>query len=83
MSTYRYAVRRSGGYVHCEGCGDSSLNPVIYATWYAHHHAAACESLHRANWDACCPSCKAYGRIAPACPVCLGYGHIVEREVLT
>lgn len=78
MSTYRYAVRRSGGRVHCEGCGDTTHAPVAYATWYAHHHAATCPDLHWRNWTAACPSCKAYGRIARACPVCLGYGF--ERE---
>lgn len=81
-STYRYAVkvRRWGRYWNawCQGCefefgfwgtrGASLLD--------ARHHAAVCEPLHRANWDAACPSCKLFGKIAPACPVCLGRGWV-------
>ena len=48
----------------------------------ASDHAAICEALHWANWEAACPSCKSYGKVAKACPVCLGYGFEREREGL-
>ena len=92
MSTYRYAVKvrhdRLRAYpwtFHCEGCGVGSLciRTLAEARDHAERHAARCEALHWANWAAACPSCRRYGRVAPACPVCLGRGHIVEREVLT
>ena len=83
MTKYRYAVRRSGARVHCEGCGITTSTFVAHATWFAHRHAATCESLHRKNWAACCPNCKQYGKVAPACPVCLGRGWIAEREGLS
>lgn len=80
MSTYRYAVkvRPVGRHVWrwdrpCGAWQPSGFRDVIR---WAHIHAATCEDLHRANWAAACPSCKAFGKIAPACPVCLGRGWV-------
>ena len=89
MTSYRYAVkvRRGPGRTmpglwwgwECEGCTKASLvghTRSYYTQRDAQTHAARCEDLHRANWDAACPSCKAYGRVARACPVCLGRGWV-------
>ncbi|MBB1511992.1 hypothetical protein H5399_05155 [Tessaracoccus sp. MC1627] len=82
MSTYRYAVKvgrprrvQSWGF-WCEGCETQFgyWADRLAAALRARAHSAICEDLHRANWGAACPSCKAYGRVAKACPVCLGRG---------
>ena len=92
MSTYRYAVKvrhdRLRAYpwtFHCEGCGVGSLRirTLAEAHDHAERHAARCEALHRANWDAACRWCRRYGRAARACHACLGYGYEREREGLT
>ena len=79
MSTYRYAVRVRqhpavpGVWTWDCPCGD-------FAGWHhglprahksATEHAATCESLHRANRDAACPSCRSFGKPAKACMTCL------------
>lgn len=83
MSSYRYAVKvkhlRHGFHTYgCQGCGVwiGCGTDRATAAMAANHHAANCEQLHRANWDAACPSCKAFGKIAPACPQCLGKGWV-------
>ena len=91
MSAYRYAVkvRKVGRSVWrwrwdcpaCERWEASRARRRVYR--WATHHAATCEALHWANWDAACRWCRRYGRVAPACPVCLGYGYEREREGLT
>ena len=89
MSAYRFAVkvRATGSHdswtLRCQGCGRfGSCVGVGMPHDAATAHAATCEDLHRANWAAACPSCRSYGRIAPACPVCLGRGYEAEREGL-
>lgn len=82
-ATYR-ATRWYPWLVSCEGCG---MSPLCFRSLYAANsraiaHAALCKELHWRNWDAACPSCKSYGKVARACPVCLGYGFEREREGL-
>ena len=85
MSAYAFAVkvRKTGRYVwrwDCPACGRWEFKALRRAHREATHHAATCTDLHWANLAAACPSCRRYGRVAPACPVCLGRGYIVERE---
>lgn len=87
-STYRYAVKVSKAarpkhliplWRHwCDGCGTRSGLWLTLgdAADSARRHAADCEDLHRANWDAACPSCKAFWKVSPACPCCLGRGWV-------
>ena len=91
MSTYKFSVKvhgrhlsSCGGYMaFCQVCGHTDVWLTLASAYAsATRHAATCERLHRANWEAACPSCKAYGRVAPACPVCLGRGFEREREGL-
>lgn len=37
-------------------------------------HWATVEAERHLRERHTCPSCRAYGRVAPACPVCLGRG---------
>ena len=80
MTTYRYAVKvrllpGDVAFWRCHQCGAvSPTMPSRRAFVAADVHTSLCEDLHRANWDAACPSCKAFGKIAKACPVCLGRG---------
>ena len=88
MSSYRYAVKVSAPRlatrnaetwteyeIHCQGClGVAFYRRRRRALRFARKHAATCEDLHRLNWDAACPSCKLFGRVAKACPECLGRG---------
>ena len=93
MSTYRYAVkvRKMAPSVwrwDCPACGrweaSSSVRKARRRVYrWATHHAATCEALHWANWDAACRWCRRYGRAAPACHACLGYGYEREREDLS
>ena len=66
----------------CEGCATSPLytRELRIAHDHATSHAARCEDLHRRNWQAACPSCKAYGSVARACPKCQGYGWVKEVD---
>lgn len=88
-STYRYAVKvlhRPGTILpglmwgwRCPCCLDASSFLWVRpggAREAAARHAANCEDLHRANRAAACPSCKMFGKVAPACPVCLGRGWV-------
>lgn len=86
MSMHRYAVRvrKAGRYVwrwDCDGCGcwqtSTSLRKAQRSAFNrATRHAARCSDLHWRNWDAACPSCKAFGKVAKACPQCLGRGWV-------
>ena len=83
MTSYRYAVKvkpsRSGMLTvwRCEVCGESdSWVHLNTASSDAQIHAAGCEELHRANWEAMCASCKPFGKVAKACPECLGRGWV-------
>lgn len=82
MSKYAYAVKvrplrhdRASWSCPPEACDFTSMimsRRIAYLA--ADLHASLCEPLHRANWDAACPSCKLFGRVAKACPECLGRG---------
>lgn len=82
MPKYAYAVKVRPWGRHwgswCQGC-ETELGfwtDRLDAAWGASRHAANCEALHRANWDAACPSCKLFGKVAKACPECLGRGWV-------
>lgn len=82
---YRVKARPAERTYRCDGCKSIFLilladaDDIVPA---ATEHAATCSDLHWRNWQAACPSCKLYGRVARACPVCLGYGVVRDREGL-
>jgi hypothetical protein len=55
----------------CPACGwiGPASGPEV-AILAADRHARACPSA--------CPSCKLFGKVAPACPTCQGYGWVKE-----
>lgn len=83
-STYRYAVKvkhlrhgRASWSCPPEACDFTSMIMSRRTAYLAADlHASLCEPLHRANWDAACPSCKLFGKVAKACPECLGQGWV-------
>ena len=77
VASYR-RVRKRRWMWTCPACPDTGWGSLSRAAAHrqAYRHATTCPALWEMNEAVVCPSCRLYGRVAPACPVCLGRGWV-------